>query len=272
MPWTAKNDNVYKYCLLDTNIISEIVKNPLAEGKVFLEKFPADTYIPCISAYSLVELRKNQSVFSAFMDQFSEVLFFVTKPFTEILAEEFKTYVVPNEIQPVQLAVIPNYPQVNLERLIEEIFSDEEVIETENHWQENNLSVLSSWTGRLENYQQESPTANSKDADRYWEEAGLQTLMFLNPAWAKEKVEEGHLIDANHFSSVKAMLYSQYYRLYDPHWEPRPQEVTDIQIIAVSPYVDAVITEKFQAEILKKIKTKIYGMENLEIATLRNLR
>lgn len=274
MPWITPNGKTYKYCLLDTNIISEIVKNPEIEGKGFLTRFPSAAYVPCMSAYSLIELRRNGPVYTSFIEMFSIIPFFITKTLNVILEEEFKTYSTDKNINPVQVPItaLSKDSQLHLKNALEKIFSDNEVLAAESRWRSDETTVLNSWKKRLNNFQQESSTANAKDAERYWEEAGLQTLMFLNPAWAKEKVDAGHLIDPNHFLSVKAMLYSQYYRLYDQHWKPRPQEITDIQIIAVSPYVDTVITEKFQAEIFKKIKTKVRGMEKLEIYTLRDIR
>ena len=70
------------------------------------------------------------------------------------------------------------------------------------------------------------------------------------------------------------MLYSIYYRIYDPALVKRagPGEVTDIEIMSPVPYVDAVITEKFQAGILRKIKHKVKGMNDLEIFTLKDIR
>ena len=239
MTWITPTGRSYKLCLLDTNIISEIVKNPSVEGKGFLTRF--GSFVPCISVYSLIELRRNQLVYSSFISMFSVIPFFITKPFIEILEEEFQTHSKDDEIIPIKLAISPlnRAPNLKLNQVLEKVFSDEAVKAAENRWRRDETSVLNSWMGRLDNFLQESPTANSRDADRYWEEAGLQTIIFLNPSWAKEKVETGHLIDANHFLSVKAMLYSQYYRLYVPYWKPRPQEITDIQIITVAPYVDA---------------------------------
>jgi len=70
---------------------------------------------------------------------------------------------------------------------------------------------------------------------------------------------------------MKIMLYSQYYRIFDPTWNPNDQEVTDVYISACAPYVDAVVTEKFQAEIYKKVQKQIEGM-SVTIAKLRDIR
>ena len=274
MPYISQSGEEMKFCLLDTNIISEVVKNSSGEAKGLLTKFSPDAYAYCISIYSLVELRRSQSVYSTFLEMFSLIPFLMTKPFNGILAEEFQTYSDKAALNPIQVAVtsLNKDPRLHLKQMLEEIFSDEEVINTEKRWRDDENKVLKSWRGRIENFQPEYQAANSKDAARYVNEASLQTIISLNPEWAKEKIDRGHLIDTNHFLSMQAMLYSQYYRLYDTHWKPRPQEITDIEIIAVSPYVDTVITENFQAEILKKIKKKVAGMENLEIATLRDIR
>ena len=68
------------------------------------------------------------------------------------------------------------------------------------------------------------------------------------------------------------MLYSQYYRIFDPHRQLTPQDVTDTRIMACAPYVDALVTERFHAEILNKIRSRVRGLTALEIARVRDLR
>jgi hypothetical protein len=42
--------------------------------------------------------------------------------------------------------------------------------------------------------------------------------------------------------------------------------------MSAAPYMDVVVTEAFQAEILKKIRKKVVGLEKLQIATLKDIR
>ena len=274
MPWVAENGTQYNLCLLDTNIISEIVKNNRGELRGFLDKFPPSTHVISVTIYSLIELRRNSKVFEKFLDVFSVIPFIILKPFYQLFENERDLYDVNENPQPI-LAVITMVnqdPRLHLRNFILELFKDKEILEAETRWRTDETTVLKNWISRIDNYEPISDVANSRDADLYVEEASLQTIMRLDINWAKQKVETKELINTSKFPSVIAMLYSQYYRLYDPYWKARPQEITDISIIGAAPYVDVVITEFFQAEILKKIKPKVIGMENLEIATLRDIR
>ncbi len=274
MPWVAENGTQYNLCLLDTNIISEIVKNKRGELRGFLDEFPPATHIICITIYSLIELRRNSEVFEKFLDVFSVIPFFILKPFYQMFENERDLYDAIEFPQPILTAItMANQdPRLHLRNLIQELFTNEEIIKVEKGWRTDESSVLNNWISQIDNFKPSSDVANAGDADRYVEEASLQTIMRLDIDWAKKKVEAEEFIDTRKFPSVIAMLYSQYYRLYDPYWKARPQEITDISIIGVAPYVDVVITEFFQAEILKKIKSRVNGMSNLRIATLRDIR
>ncbi len=274
MPWFAENGTQYNLCLLDTNIISEIVKNKRCELKGFLKEYPVPPYVICITVYSLIELRRNIEVFERFLDVFSVIPFLILKPFEQIFNNERDFYDIGDIPQPIlaPITMFTQDPRLRLRNLIQELFSKKEITEVEKQWRSDETVVMNNWISQTDNFEPSSDVANSRDADRYVEEASLQTIMRLDINWAKHKVDAEELIDTARFPSVIAMLYSQYFRLYDPYWKARPQEITDISIIGVAPYVDVVITENFQAEILKKIRSKVVGMENLEIATLRDIR
>jgi len=86
----------------------------------------------------------------------------------------------------------------------------------------------------------------------------------VNPLRARRNLDN--------YPAIKTILYSEYYRIFEPNWKPRPQEITDTYIIAAAPYVDIVITERYQAEILRKIRNRVAGLAKLDIATLRDIR
>ncbi len=50
------------------------------------------------------------------------------------------------------------------------------------------------------------------------------------------------------------------------------QDVTDVKISAAAPFMDVVITERFQADLYRKVKDKFQGMSNMKIVTLKDLR
>lgn len=70
--WTSKNNNSYYLVGLDTNAVSEIVKNPELEGKNFLTRFNLSEHAPCFSIVTIAELYRNPTVYQKFLDVFSD--------------------------------------------------------------------------------------------------------------------------------------------------------------------------------------------------------
>lgn len=274
MSWIAPSGNEYLLCLLDTNILSEIIKNPTSVGRNFIEKFSASTYVPCITLYNIIELRRQPELFDAYCDLFSIYSHFLLKPYRLIWQLEIKKggKLNSNEVLMNSFSPLGSNPSYDISTFFTQIFDDPTIAAFERDWRKNETEVLDFWLESRQNFSPGMKVANAKDAERYLEEAGLQTLIGIDLEWAKNEIKSGRVPNVHKYPSMQVMLYSQYYRIHDSHWKPKPQEVTDVSIIAASPYVDVVLVENFQAEILRKIRSKISGMENLEIGTLRDLR
>jgi hypothetical protein len=110
------------------------------------------------------------------------------------------------------------------------------------------------------------------DADSYVKTAAIDTLIAVAPTWVKSHLDRGTVPDITTLPSLQIMLYSQYYRLFNPDRRQAEQDVTDVQIMACSPYVDAIVTEAYQADILRRVRHRVRGLESTEIATLRDIR
>jgi hypothetical protein len=278
MNWIAESGKEYQLCLIDTNVISEISKNTLGERNKFINKMLLDSWMICITTGSLFEIRRKTEVYEKFLEIFSILPFFIIKPFINLFEEEKRVYGINENVSPIELSIsFANKDQkFHLKRFMNEIFSRLEVIRSEKMRRSDEISVINNWISRKNIFDPELNTANSKDADRYVKEALIQTVMNidinLGSNFIREKIENYEEIRFEEFKSVAMMLFSQYYRLYDPGWKSAPQEVTDVEIMAPVPYVDVVITENYQAEILRKVKNNYSPINNLEILTLRNIR
>jgi len=278
MTWISETGKEYNLCLIDTNIISEISKNKLGERNKFFKHFLANSWAICITSGMLFELRKNTQVYKQFLEVFSIFPFFILKPFINLFEEEKKVYETKEKLIPIQIPIsFANKNQkLHLKRFMQELFSRKEVIETEKMRRIDETQVLNNWLSRINNYNPESEEANSKDANRYVKEALIQTIIKLDidigSNFIRKKIEKKEEIEFEKFQLVMIMLYSQYYRLYDSGWKSAPQEVTDIEIMAAVPYMEVVITENFQAEILKKVRNGFSPISELEILTLRDIR
>ncbi len=271
MPWIAKSGKSYQLCLLDTNAISEILINKNYEGKHFIERFPPTAYVPCFSIYNLIELRRSRDVYQNFLSFFSIYPIFLLKTQFMIFKDEILKYDNDQDISILLNAFSPTGKD-NLKSFIDNLFKNLEFKELESSWRDFEHETLNSWDSSRNNFIPHSNIPNSTDAEEYIEQSGLQTLIRLDMAWCKNKIDNKEVPNIDKFASVKMQLYSLYYRLYDLSWKAAPGEVTDLLIISAVPYVDVYITEKFQANIISKIKRKVYNLDSVEIKRIRDLR
>lgn len=274
MPWTSSFGNKYRLCLLDTNALSEIIKNPLNEGRGFVEKCGPKDHVPCLTIYNLIELRRREELFQQYIEFFSYYPSFLLKPVEVLLKEEQKIIDSSKSVEALMHAFSPLGPNssYNLNKFIYQLFEDPVIKAFENNWREDEKSILEVWHRNKTNFSPKRLEANSQDAERFLNEAGLQFLISLFPEWTKFELDAGRIPKISKFPSLQVSLYSVYYRLFDVNWRQQPQEVTDLRIIAAAPYVDVIITEKFQAEILRKIKGRVPTIQNLEIYKLKDIR
>ncbi len=274
MPYQVSDSKSYDLCLLDTNIISEMLNNHQDELKSFLEKFGPTKYAPCFTIYNIIELHRREDLYKKFLNFFSIYPCFLLKPYNVLFEEELESYSEDYSISPLLKSYSPlkKYNIDQFESFLKYVFSKNNIKQSVVNWRNEEREILTNWLGNRENFSPSKQVPNSIDAQSYIKQAGIQTIINHNPKGAWKLINNGVIIDIDRFPAIKVMLYSQYYRLFDPNWKPRPQEVTDVLIMGSTPYVDCVVTEKFQAEILKKVKYKVTGLEQVDIKTLKNLR
>lgn len=273
MPITLPNGSEYNLCLLDTNALSEIVKYPANEGRGYIERFPPNEYVPCFTAYNLIELRRHPDVFRRFVIFFSIYPAFVTKPLQLILEAEIaaKGRATVNDILFRAFTPTGANSSYQLEKFIDDFFSVPAMASLEREWRNRDHDVLNAWQTNKRNFSPTNLVSNAQDAQKFVHDASIDTLCNIHPELVKASIDANNIAILQSFPSIQIMLYSQYYRIFDANWKPKDQEVTDVRISACAPYVDALITESFQAEIYKKVHKHINGMPKI-ITVLRDIR
>lgn len=78
-------------------------------------------------------------------------------------------------------------------------------------------------------------------------------------------IEVDEKIKISKMPGARIMEYSHFDRVHTTKRPIKPNDVMDVKISCIAPYVDAVITEKYQAEIYKKAKSFINDIKNLKI-------
>ena len=273
MPITLPNGSTYKLCLLDTNALSEIVKRPSNEGRGFVERFPPSEFVPCFTVYNLFELRRQPDVFRKFIKFFGNYPSFISKPFQLILEAEIeaKGRAKVNDILLLAFTPLGHDSSYQLDKFIDNLFRIPAIAKLESEWRKNDQVVLNSWQTNKVNFTPTKSVQNARDAKQFVHDACIDTLCQIHPDLVQASINANNVSLLQSFPSMRMMLYSQYYRIFDPTWNPNTQEVTDVCISACAPYVDAVVTENFQAEIYKKAQKHIVGM-SVTIARLRDIQ
>ena len=270
------NNNSYKLGLLDTCIISEILNNPLDEMQSFFKKITeTDSMIlPCITMWSVLELRSRVELYQKFKEFFSVIPFCMLKTPDAILNDEFNNYPYWNKINPILFSFSMLRPkEESLEYFLKKIFSQPEVISAEKNWKYKwKKDALRSILSLKKNFVSINKNLNADDAKKFINEALPQYVISHNLTWAKNKINRKEEIIFDAFPSAKAGLYTVFYRFYVANRVPEIQDIFDILINNVVPYVDYVITENLQADILRKIKKSDTQFSHLEINTIKNLR
>ena len=270
------NGTNYRLGLLDTCILGKILSNPDYERQGLFKLFfdPSPIIIPCVTIWSILELRQKSILYKKFIEFFSVIPFCMLKTPELILQDEFKYYPFINKIDPILFTFSMLRPKSeSLTSFLQRVFSNKEVRRAEKKWknkwkQENLKSMLS----LKSNFISTNKNLNSSDAKRFVDEALPQYVTKQNPQWVKEKLYKNEEIIFDAFPSVKAALYTVFYRFYVANRSPELQDVFDILINNIVPYLDYVITENFQSDILMKIKRADQQFAHLEIKTVRDIR
>lgn len=274
MTWTARSGREYRLCLLDTNALSVLVNRPKEVGRGFLEKFPPDSWVPCWTLYNLIELRQASHAYQRWLDFFSVYPSFVLKRWETLVCGEVANYESGANVSPLLSGFSSNRTpsKSSLREFINHLFSDPELRKIEKRWVLESEAILEEWRKSRGNFIASRTGPNANDAEKYVESGAFDYLCFNHGDWISPYAKRGIAPDPGRFPSLSAMLYSQYYRLHDPRREMAPSDVTDIRIMAAAPYMEAIVTENFQAEVLKKIRGYISRLRDTAVYRISDLR
>ena len=274
MPWTAPSGRAYDLLYLDTNALSSVFKHPTTFGRSILEQFPPDNTAFCHSLYTLIEVRRRPDLWLSFVELFRTYPWFLLEPYRLLIQGEADKYHRAERHCPLVKAFTPigDGGLRDVEAEIDDLFGPRGVADAERRWREDENEILEAWLANRDQFEPTQLVANAADARRYIEECHSVVLYGEVPAFVERELQQAGRIDMSRFPALQTMLLSLYYRLFDPTWKPLPQEVTDVRIAAVAPYVDAFVTERFQAEVLAKAKQQIPALEHCQVLRLRNVR
>jgi hypothetical protein len=269
------NDTKYELALLDTGVISELLKNRNEERLALTRLMIGRPMIPCISIWSVLELREREDLYQLFIELFSVVPFILVRDPINLLEDEIANYPDPSSVEPVAFAfsMFNPDPEADLNVFMAKLFSHPEVKKSEGAWGSGwKRESLDAMLALKANFQPSGDSYSAKDAELFVELAAPQYVTSQAPNWVKGLISQGKTPKPEAFPSVKMALYTVFYRFYAEQREPEEQDVFDILIGNIAPYLDGVITENFQAEIYRKVKNRDPFLYHLSIDTVSMLR
>ena len=270
------NGTLYRLCLLDTNAVSEIVKNSAGEFASFsnwsLGHKPF--HIPCFSLFTIIELRRRRDVYDRFLELFSVFPCIILKGHEQLIEDEIAAYPDPSTVNPVLLGfgglALPR--DSRLDRALDAFFSSPSSRASEERWLAGRLEIVEGITSLVQNYPPESSAYKPGEIRVFLEMAVFQQIALHSYSFAKSQVDNGEAVQIDAFPSLKMTVFTVFYKFYVDNRRLQLSDAFDLVICAPTPYVDAVITERHQAEVIKKIKTRDSFLKKVAVKTIRDLR
>lgn len=267
MPWVTDSGTEYRLCLLDTNALGSIVEHRDTFGRAFIQRFPPSDWVPCWTIYNVIELRRapeRLGLYDAWLDFFSEYPSFLLEPYSRIVAAEVAAYhqypAGPPLLNAFTLAGSDD--RYFLRPFLEKLFAQDWMIKLEAGWRDDENDTLRAWVSR---------SNDNRKADQYVSESAVAHLTEIHPSWMATLLNAGGTPDVNRFPALQIMLYSQFYRIREPGRVHEASDVTDVRIMAAAPYVEAVVTEKFQAEVFRKTSEALSSIAQLDVVKVGEL-
>jgi len=271
-------NNTYKIILLDTNAIREIVTNENKSGKGFLENFIAfGKYVPCISLYNVIELKPYNDIYNKFIDYFSLIPCFIIYPVKSILAKELNAilnnteFVIDNSIANA-FSPLGKDDTFNCRSFFEKIMENRQLSEIITQEIQELPKIATVWENqRIKALKVLSQSGYPDDMIdiKFYKDQEESTILKDLKNWGLSIPPS---INYKQFSAARIMAFSQFNRVHSTKKAIKPNDVMDTMISAVVPHIDAVITEKYQANVYKTAKSFISEMKPLEIYTLKDIR
>ena len=269
------NGKPYKLCLLDTNAVSEMVKNPAREFRNFIEKFIPEKHVPCFSVFSILELRRSPAVFSGFLDYFSAFPCLILKSHEQLIRDELTFYPAGSTADPVLLSPlsIAYPPGLSRRTGLEMLVNSQAIAADGEKWLDGRDGVLDGMLGPVHNFPPEGSRYTESQVRSFVQLVVFEQVAIRNRQFAEQQLAKGCAVNTDAFPSLKMIAYTVLHKFYqDRNRQPSRSDVFDVIVSALLPYVDGVVTERHQAEVIRRVKRLGSFISSLQVWTLRDLR
>jgi len=251
------NGHTYRLCLLDTNAVSELVTRPDSGVRAILDRFPRTEYLPCITVLTVNELRRRSDVYEAFLELFSAVTCMFLKGYEQLFQAEAGLYPNPDSIDPSLLSPYQIRLPLGMSRkdALAHIFSTAQFRRGERKWRREQARILNGMLSHVRNFPPDrSGHYTPRMITEFVRKVSASQIAMRAPRFLDSRGLTEDTVDVAAFPSVKMMTYTVFYKFYSERRKALDSDVFDIIMSAALPYVDAVVTERHQLEVLRKTR------------------
>jgi len=259
----------YKLYLIDTCVISEILKNKEEIGKKIVPKFIENRMMFCYTIQTIGELRKAPDIYDQLFNYMRVMPTIILKNYNQLTDDELKFYPVKNTEEPILIFVHNCKDSIYYNKLKDTFESDQ----LKKFFNEENLDVKSTLESLLnwkDGYKPAKGKYTKKEIEIWVELITLKQIAIKYPEFCRNYIsgtQKG--IQYKNFLSWNMIAYTTFYKFYISKRNPIESDVNDILNMSALPYLDGIITEKNLCEQLRQIKNHEI-IENLELFTIKS--
>jgi len=260
----------YKICLLDTNVISNGLKNETPIFKQIIKRFPFSHYCWALTPSTVSEL----SNLTSYRNKLSKLLALfpniVTKGLKELKQEEIKSY---NTVKPVNFSLfsfneLRDNGKVLNPKAVEKFFINNELQKIISNLDSKEHQLLDLLLSYKFNF---PPNQNGKySKSRIFEFTEIIINRIINEDHS-DFYRKNKPLNIRHFKSILISSLFTFYKFYPDKRKALLSDINDITISGIFPYVDVYIGESNMVEIVKKIRnldSKLLSLEAIPINKL----
>ncbi|MCG8483066.1 MAG: hypothetical protein MJA31_07130, partial [Clostridia bacterium] len=256
----------YKLLLLDTNALREIVLNNDNSFLGFINRFIGNSnmYAPVFSIYNVIELFPYQDIYDNFIRVFSVVPCLMFLPYKIILNEEVNSlnnnrcFIINNKVAHA-FTMLGSSSSYKLDIFMGKLWNDVELRNTITSEIEGLDEIAKAWNETKRSFLRLNYKINLKKLYLKLEKSAIIKDLKNHNIKVEDK------IDIKKLPGARIMEYSHFMRVYDRKKLVTRNDVMDVKMSCSVPYVDAVITEAYQAELYRRAKSFITQLKDLEI-------
>jgi len=269
-------DKQYPLCLLDTNAASEIVDERFDVFDNFYAWAQArePQIVPCFTIYTLMELRRRPKVFERFVERFQIMPCALVKGYMQLIEEQAACYPNPSGLDPCAIAFTFLGDEGNQLKNLPGILALPDHAAREVEWNQDEQGIVDGMVSMRSNYPPDNGTSYTvEEIEHFVWQASFEQLVYHEQEWVSTRLAGDELVEMDAFPSLKAMLYTVFHKFYaDPARKPERSDGFDVLNASALPFVEAVVTERHQAEVSRKVQQRDEFLNDLEVFRLVDFR